>query len=160
MNKVVVLVVVIGMASASNATYTIVQERNKVDIIADGTMQYYIVGITDGSTDGGTMLYQGILAWIYDVHDREDIVAAAEQVIADSLKELWLLDFHDPMGLLPRAGEKVATFDGVQLPYTFWLLSYPELNEIDSITVPEPMTIALFAIGGLFIHRIRSTAFR
>ena len=181
MKKVLVTLLVLGLASAANAGLSMSIVGNTTDMNIGDTATIAIVGAdpvpaSDApwlmvvseqaavSIAGGTLVYPGSLS-SYD--DAEKVAADAGMALPDllagmgfeNLVDLGFAVFADGSATpAPLTGDLVT---GITLTAeaegaaTLMLLD-GEFNMVDSAEVsviPEPMTIALLGLGGLFLRR-------
>jgi hypothetical protein len=182
MKKLLVLMLVLGMASVASATVTY-EFRD-----ATGTTALTSIDVT--TTTDFTFFVMGEVGdtpWKYGVYTSDfagspegvaDITGATVYDAAGDLGNKWLyLATYDGVDLLvddvnPTVMPNVATGDWfkidlslnsgagngdtVQLDIRYWEdYSYDILTSQTLDVVPEPMTIALLGLGGLFLRRRR-----
>ena len=183
MKKVLVTLLVLGLASAANAGLSMSIVGNTTDMNIGDTATIAIVGadpvpasdapwlmVTSAndpaavSIAGGTLVYGGSLS---SYQDAEAVAADAGMALPDllagmgfeNLVDLGFAVFADGSATpAPLTGDLVT---GITLTAeaegaaTLMLLD-GEFNMVDSADVtviPEPMTIALLGLGGLFLRR-------
>jgi hypothetical protein len=165
MKKLLALMLVFAVSSVASAALTL---DVALTVMAPGETQaigisgaepltppplvVYLMVEGPASIDGGTMLYQGGGLESYD--DAEAIAAG----IGISVDEL-IVQFRDFVGMPDLLGTLVSD---IVLTYggpgdaDLTLLGEDFTTVYDAVTIiPEPVTIALLGLGGLFLRRRR-----
>ena len=160
MKKILVLMLVLGMASFASAGLTMTETAGdglSADYIGAGngtvgvSAFVAIIGTTDDTTM--TMLYTGNAAGTTDYTAYTSLVSAAEYYVGASIDTLYLIEFADITATPPSADGLLAQWSGNEGD-EMYLLDGSYFTVISSHTfVPEPMTLALLGLGGLFLRR-------
>ena len=181
MKKVLVTLLVLGLASVANAGLSLSIVGNTTDMIIGDTATIAIVGAdpvpasdapwlmvqsATGSVGiaGGTLVYPGSLS-SYD--DAEKVATDAGMSLPDllagmgmdNLADLSFAVFADGSATpAPLTGDLVTgiTLTALAEGDAVLTLLDGDFNPVDSADVsviPEPMTIALLGLGGLFLRR-------
>jgi hypothetical protein len=179
MKKVLVTLLVLGLASAANAGLTLGVSGNTTDMMPGDTATLSIVGadpvpasdapwiMVQGDAvgiDGGTLLYPGSLSSYQDAEAvAVDAGVSLPELLAsmgfENLMDLSFAVFADGSATpAPLTGTLV---DGITLTAlvegeAIVSLLNGDFTTADSFTatvIPEPMTIALLGLGGLFLRR-------
>jgi hypothetical protein len=170
MKKLLTMLAVLAMATVANAA--LVLDPVEADsatglnlqsdpIDADDGVQalFLAVGGGGGALDAGTLVYAGGLSAITDFTGVDpDFTAAVEGVIGEAPTRIDMIELFDNaipsapvMGVVVSYGVTDATDpDGTMVH----LLNFDTLEIMNSAKiVPEPITIALLGLGGLFLRR-------
>jgi len=166
MKKLIVLMLVLGLASAANAALTISLDPSGAAVLPAGN---YDVDVVSNEDDTPWELYVGVDNLTYgDITGVAKLAAAGEQATvtaigdAGTMFDIYRLvasDMSDPFDSVKMGTQFTVTvnFTGAAIGEDLKLvLMDANLNEVDSRTflgVPEPMTIALLGLGGLFLRR-------
>jgi len=176
MKKLVVLILVLGLATMANAALTLSVGTDTLDpdgvntttisISGDGLTPggSFYLGIDAGSAGTGVLDLDGTITWTYTGGTKntlmiDDTEAAAAFNVTNPFTNVEMGDYPLPPtvpialdGLLVSGIGFTCTGVGdVNL-----MLYDGEINLLDSIVisqVPEPITLALLGLGGLFIRR-------
>jgi hypothetical protein len=173
-NILLVVVAVLTTATVANANLilNVDEATNTIGISGDGAtappIAAYLFVEGPGSIAGGNMIYPGTLA-AYD--DLEAIAADLGISLADtlaafqnflnkpSLADLSLITLAD--GAIPPAPLQGLLVEGIGLtragPVVLTLVSddFATVYDTKIISIPEPLSIALLGLGGLFLRRRR-----
>ena len=175
MKKLVTLILVLSLVTVSSAALKLSVDGDHadpaitlspsdtavIDIWGDGskTPGMFFIGISivgDGTLDvmGGTILYGGNDTWLAELDD----TGVAEAIGVKN--PLWIVSLNDiPISGLPAPLNGVLangmTFHCTGPLEATIVLTDGDLNVLDTqiITQPEPMTLALLGLGGLFLRR-------
>ena len=148
MKKLLILMLVLGMVSVASADLTLSVSGNDVSVEADSMTAdlYAAVSITGGSIgtfavgdEGGTMC--GYLA------DGTDVGLPNG--------EIWALAIGVPPEVYQDGSwlTAVISYTGSATVNLWEMDDEYSLTLLDSVVVPEPMTLALLGLGGLFLRR-------
>ena len=163
MKKLLILTLVLGMASMASGSIVLVNPAGTptINIVGDGAEEsasFFFVA-DSGDVDAGTMVYPGTLASIIDQSGETgypDMLAACESLHGlTAVSGIDLVGFFD--GTYPPASTEgtLATYTALTT-VDVYLLSTVDFSMVSSaMGVPEPMTIALLGLGGLFLLRRR-----
>jgi len=160
MKKLLILMLVIGMTSAANAALTWSVDEITIDLASPTA----VVQIISDTTDAYTEIWAGADAsLIAEITSMATLAGAAEggAVASSAYLGWWVIeavDFTPPSDI--AVGDHFdVTLTGLSLgTYVISTDSYggAGLDDLLTITVvPEPMTIALLGLGGLFLLRRR-----
>jgi len=171
MKKLLILMLVLGMASMASAVVIEIDALNPMQVNLVGEdetvgMTYFLTVTGPGSIDAGTMLYTGNTAAITDFTGVDpDITALMDAAIAAFVAVN--LDFVGGAS----TGLDLVEFQGTDIPLPLltgllasWIATdYVEVYQhsaetgdvLGAVIIPEPMTIALLGLGGLFLLRRR-----
>jgi hypothetical protein len=162
MKKLLVLLMVIGMASVTNASLVLnpptVTPPATVDLTAPVTdvQQSVFIAVTgDPLLNAGTMVYTGSLSAITPIDD-PDLKAAAEAVLGKgAVTKLDFIELFDGTITPPAVSGTLVTYSVTSGTAGWVCMLNGDLTEVVSCTevVPEPITIALLGLGGLMLRR-------
>ncbi len=166
MKKLIVLMLVLGLATSANAALTISLDPSGAAVLPAGN---YDVDVVSNEDVTPWELYVGLDNETYgSITGVVKLPAAGNEasvtLIGDGygmfdIYHLVAIDLVDPLDSVKMGSQFTVTvnFTGAATGEDFKLvLMDPNLNELDSRTflgVPEPMTIALLGLGGLFLRR-------
>lgn len=165
MKKLLILMLVLGFASSASAL-TVTLDPSGDQLLGAGSYDVYVVSDVDIMP---YELYLGLLDKTYGSISVTDLPNAGDDASATSYGDMagffnvWAveaLDMTDPFDSI-LAGNQfqiAVTYTGTAIGEDLALvLMDGDLNTLDSTTfqIPEPMTIALLGLGGLFLLRRR-----
>jgi hypothetical protein len=177
MKKTLILLLVFGLVSIANATVTMeLREADGVTPVADlanGVYEgsAYVLVVEGASADKGASI--GIYGPAYTAADWDNLGSGGQSAAAvldtgDMSYILWNEGYqgYDMVVDDSGSGPGVSTGDWFTVDlsgllagdFAFDLLDYKAGSTVISsvagtVTVPEPMTIALLGLGGLFLRR-------
>ena len=159
MRKLLIFMLVLGIASLAQAGFVIVDNYSvdgTVDIDAaspgtESTDNYFILGIDSGTLTGGSVHASTPV-------DLSSLVAHNHGAVTALGLDGWFIGIDDGTASAPFAAGNyfenfvVTTTGG----WVYFLEAGGSLaSPIDKVYIPEPMTIALLGLGGLFLRRRR-----
>lgn len=162
MKKLLVLALVLCVVSFASATTVLNLTGNLLTIEASGNVAYagesYFLAVAPAGVilDAGTMNYAGgALSAITDMTGADiDLDALVASTIGTAAVRLDLVEFASGAGLILNG--VLATYNVTGAGSTIYMLNVDADAIVDSVTVaaiPEPVTVALLGLGGLFIRR-------
>ena len=171
MKKLLIFMLVFGLASMANATISLVSPDNSTLQIAGSSeteppsvgKSFWLSITGTGSIDAGTMNYTGNQAGISTETDT-DILDILEDAITayvgthteytgGSIVDCDWVEFTGTDVPLPSMNITLAEW-GVTTSYVEAYMHDSETGDVvDAIYIPEPITIALLGLGGLFLRR-------
>jgi hypothetical protein len=168
MKKLLVLLMVIGVASVANAALVLspssVTPPGVVDIQAnpltavDVQQAVFIVATGTVQLNAGTMLYTGTLSGITNMSTDPDLKALANSILGSkgAATRIDMVEMIDGTATPPAVTGRLATYNVLSTSGTGWVCMLdPDLTRMISSTevVPEPVTITLLGLGGLMLRR-------
>jgi hypothetical protein len=180
MKKLLVLTLVLGMASLAGATLTLTadgplellpSESIVLCLVGDGAEVNFTGFITvegPGSIDGAEVLYVGSLS---SYKDAEDLAPDFGMPGAAEVIEMFAGFLGLPLtdvsgwelvdGAIPPAPTAGLLISGILFHcegegdaiVTVWDANFGVMDQITIKQIPEPMTMALLGLGGLFLRR-------
>ena len=174
MKKALIVLAVLMTASGANANLilNINETGNAITISGDGAtsspMAAYLFVEGPGSIAGGNMVYPGSLSTYDDLEAIASILSMSPQDTLDAfraftskpdLADLSMITLAD--GAIPPAPLQGTLVDGIGFsatgPVVLTLISDDFMTVFDTtyIAAPEPLSIALLGLGGLFLRRRR-----
>lgn len=170
MKKLITMLAVLAMATVANATIVLdpveVDEGMSLNVqtdpidAADAQQALWLaVGGGGGALDAGTMVYPGPdLNVITDFTGLDqDITDLVDLMIGEASTRIDLLEVFSSSSAPPDVVGVLATYGVTQaadIATTVYLLNGETMEIMDTATiVPEPITIALLGLGGLFLRR-------
>ena len=169
MKKLLIMLAVLAMATVANADLVLDPveatagtglnlQTDPIDVEDAQQAVFIAVGSGGGALDAGTMVYPGGLSLIEDYTGLDpDVTAMVDAMIGEASTRLDFITLFDGevpadpvMGVLVSYGVTEGTD-----PETMVYLLNPDTLEIMGTAkiVPEPITIALLGLGGLFLRR-------
>ena len=159
MRKLLIFMLVLGMASLAQAGFVIVNNYDvdgtvDLDAASPGTERtdtYFILGIDTGTLTGGNIHASSPV-------DASVFTAYNHPAVTGLGLDGWFLTIDDYTASAPfSAGNYFENFDVTTTGgWAYFLEAGGSLaSPIDKVYIPEPMTIALLGLGGLFLRRRR-----
>lgn len=155
MKKLIALALVLGVVGLVNAGLSIGKNGKVAEISGadnSGAIACYVF-TKAGAVDAGKMIYAGDLAELGAAP--ADAFAALVDAYGP-LSQAFALNFADApdtAGATIKPNGLLASFTAVQGPVEVFLAD-ADGAVLGSVTlIPEPMTMALLALGGLFVRR-------
>ena len=155
MKKLLVLMLVLGMASLANAVYDLALDGDDAaTLTGDGVYTGFYISAITGTVDMD-ILFTGAGTGATPVVN-QGIIDYATGLLGATPTDLWLVAFVDstapPDNVLPDG--IVATFAGNLMPVTVTLHNQDTFAIMEQVTLtPEPMSLMLLGLGGLFLRR-------
>jgi hypothetical protein len=168
--KLMILLAVLAMVTASNAALVLDPpiatrltglniQTDPIDVAHAQQAVFLAVGgalaDSEGRIDAGTLVYGGSLSAITDLTGADpDLTAMVDAAIGEASTRIDMIELFDGTEDPPNVVGVLVSY-GVAPVTTVYLLSPDTLQVISSamIVVPEPATIALLGLGGLFVRR-------
>ena len=163
------MLAVLAMATAANADLVLDPveadmatglniQTDPIDVAAPQQAIFLAVGGGGGAIDAGTALYTGDLSAIWDLSADPDLAPAVEGIIGEAPTRIDMIELFSSAGEPPPLVGVVVSYAvtaepaGVGTPV--YMLNGDTLEIMGTATiVPEPITIALLGLGGLFLRR-------
>ena len=167
MKQLMIMLAVLAMATVANAGLVLDPleatiptglniQTDPIDAADAQQAVFLAVGGGGGALDAGAMVYGGSLSAIMELDD-PDLAGAVEAVIGEAPTRIDMIELFDGTGTPPDViGVVVSYAVTVEPPVgtPVYLLNGDTLEIMSSATiVPEPITIALLGLGGLFLRR-------
>ena len=159
MKKLMALVMVIGMASIATAglTLDVAADNSAVTIVGAGfaaptAMTNFLI-FTDVSVTGVTIPYAGSGTGVTDLPAY--IAAFQPQIAAGTITAVYQIDIKDTdLNVLDIPNGDLVAFGVTGTGWAF-MASQQGVVDVEAGVqiVPEPMTLALLGLGGLFLRR-------
>jgi len=176
MKKLLVLLTVLAFASTASATFTIVAPAELPQVGASGALGIDVVGekaavaqalvVTNSSvlsvdSSGVGIASLGVGEFVADLAGDADLEAFLADIgITDVVSALYYEAIHlavppmdIPDGALISGATVTGVGEGVGTAYLVDMSAGTVMSSQDITVVPEPMTIALLGLGGLFLRR-------
>jgi hypothetical protein len=169
MKKLITMLAVLAMATVANAGLVLDPAEASIasglniqtDPIDAADVQqavFLAVGGGGGALDAGTVVYGGSLSAISDLTGADpDLDAAVEAILGEAATRIDLIELFDGTATPPDVIGIVVSYGVTAEPggtTPVALLNSETLEIMSSATiVPEPITIALLGLGGLFLRR-------
>jgi len=169
MKKLLVLALVLGVAglagagsmTANQLTANTGSVSGSGYIIDGGVPQFTgFYGVVVGTLPTYVVNYAGSQVTIADIDNSEgalDALAEALSINVGDIAKAWAFDFADttppPSTILPNGLLTTFTGAGVATLYLLDAVDASALSGSPLTFVPEPITLALLGLGGLFIRR-------
>ena len=169
MKKLLIMLAVLAMATVANAALVLDPveatmatglniQTDPIDVAASQQALFLAVGGGGGAIDAGTVLYTGNLSLIEDYTGVDpELDAAVEAVIGEAATRIDFITLFDGTDIQPPligVAVSYAVTRDADTVTPVYLLNGDTLEIMNSATiVPEPVTIALLGLGGLFLRR-------
>lgn len=175
MKKLLVLILVLAMASAGwAATVTMRVESGDqkdsyeysdtitIEVVADfgvGNFSISKVKTDNGGTSSSPALHEDFTISPLNDGDVVNSAGVLIQSVAGSTNGfdlssgtvLWEFEFHVPD--LEHSTYITISSEGVDVSDSYYMTSASSIGDLEIHVTPEPMTIALLGLGGLFLRR-------
>jgi hypothetical protein len=168
MKKLLIMLAVLAMASVTNAALVLDPveadmgtglniQTDPIDVAGAQQAVFLAVGGGGGALDAGTVVYGGSLSAITDLTGADpDLTAAVTAILGEAPTRIDMIELFDGTATPPDVIGVVVSY-GVTAegsPSTPVVLLNDVLETMASASiVPEPVTIALLGLGGLFLRR-------
>jgi hypothetical protein len=170
MKKLLIMLAVLAMATVANAglvldpveadeTTGLNLQTDPIDVEDAQQALFLAVGGGGGALDAGTIVYGGAMSVITDFTGVDaDLTAAVEAMTGEAPTRIDMIELFDNqipatpvIGVVVSYGVTNATDPDGTMVYT---LNFDTLEVMNTAKiVPEPITIALLGLGGLFLRR-------
>jgi hypothetical protein len=169
MKKLLIMLAVLAMASVTNAALVLDPveatmatglniQTDPIDVADAQQALFLAVGGGGGVLDAGTVVYGGSLSAITDLTGADaDLTAAVTAMMGEAPTRIDMIELFDGTATPPDVIGVLVSYGVTAEPSgeTAVALLNPDTLEIMSSAkiVPEPVTIALLGLGGLFLRR-------
>jgi hypothetical protein len=168
MKKLLIMLAVLAMATVANAglvldpleadnTTGLNIQTDPIDVADVQQAAFLAVGGGGGALDAGTVVYGGSLSAITDFTGVDpDLDAAVAAVIGEAATRIDFIELFDGTENPPDVVGILVSY-GVTNAQTETMVHLLNADTLDVMAsakiIPEPVTIALLGLGGLFLRR-------
>jgi hypothetical protein len=168
MKQLMIMLAVLAMATVANAGLVLAPleadeatglniQTDPIDAADVQQAVFLAVGGGGGALDAGTVVYGGSLSAISDLTGADpDLTAAVEAMLGEAPTRIDMIELFDGTATPPDVVGVLVSYGVInattETPVA--LLNADTLEVMASAKiVPEPVTIALLGLGGLFLRR-------